>query len=156
ADSTNPIQQLLAPSAPHNIDTQIAILTTPDLMRRAFELTNPNPHDPPARVEPTSEKKIDTITIATQAHRPTSAADVTNNLMNLYITDDVDNRKKDLRRAIEYAKDTEKDATKQWEEASKKLQRFREKNMVFDNTTQVQSQTVQIAQLEDKEKDLQA
>ncbi|HZP82359.1 MAG TPA: polysaccharide biosynthesis tyrosine autokinase [Chthonomonadaceae bacterium] len=154
-DLRNPFAGALTTSAGHNIETQIQVLTTSELMGDAYKASGQMPGDPRINVSISSEKDIDIINITTEAPTATAAADVTNNLMNLYIKQESDRRNKDLDTAIQFAEDQLKEANAAWARAASELKKFQDNNQVTDLDKAATAQYQLVSDLETKEHDAQ-
>lgn len=154
-DLRNPFAGALTTSSGHNIETQIQVLTTPELMSDAYKAAGQAPGDPRINVSISSEKDIDIINLTTEAHTATAAADVTNNLMQLYIAKEKADRNKDLDTAIAFAEDQLKEANAAWARAASQLKTFQDNNHVTDLDKAATAQYQLVADLETKEHDAQ-
>ncbi len=155
-NTSDPFSAIFTNSASHNIETQMQVLSTPELLGEAYKAAGQNPGDPRVNVSINNDKDIDIIDVATEAHTPAAAKDVTNNLMDLYKVQDQKNRTGDLDTALTYAKSQYNDANKEWADVSAALQKFQDRTHVVNYDAQVQSANQTLANLNDKEQDLQA
>jgi capsular exopolysaccharide synthesis family protein len=155
-DSTDPFSEVFNNSATHNVETQIQVLTTPQLLADAYKAAGLAPGDPRVQVNVSNEKDIDIINISCEAHSPTAAADVTNNLMQLYIDQSNKARNGDLDKAIKYAESQLVDVTEDWKKAAVELQKFENKTKIVDLDKALLEQSDQVANLQSREQDIKA
>ncbi len=155
-DSTDPFSEVFNSSATHNVETQIQVLTTPQLLADAYKTAGLAPGDPRVQVNVSNEKDIDIINIATEAHSPTAAADVTNNLMQLYIDQSNKTRNGDLEKAIKYAESQLVDVTEEWKQAAMALQKFEQKTNIVSLDKELLIASDNVSNLQAKEQDIKA
>jgi capsular exopolysaccharide synthesis family protein len=155
-NASDPFSSSFNYSAGHNIETQIQVLMTPELMADAYRASNLAAGDPRVSVGISNEKEIDIINVTTEAFSPTVAADVTNNLMRLYIDREKQERSGDLDKAVKFADQALNDANAAWATAAKKLQAFQNRTHVPDPKNAMVGQNELLAQMETKEQEAQA
>src|SRR5262249_21687550 len=141
---------LSSSSISHNIETQMQVLSTPELLADAYRAAGLAPLDSRVNVGINqAEKDVDIIELTTEAHSPEVAQKVTESLMDLYIAKDNENRYGDLKQAIKYAENQENVASNQWLNAAVARQNFQDKAGVVNYDMQVAAVTQTKQGLED-------
>ncbi|MCS6777994.1 MAG: polysaccharide biosynthesis tyrosine autokinase [Chloroherpetonaceae bacterium] len=148
----DPLSQLVQNRRVHSIETQMQVLMTPDLLNKAYSRAGVSLDDKRIRVDVSpGGENVDIIDISTEAHSPAIAEAVTNNLITLYIQQTKDWLLEDIEKSIRFARQELDAAKREWEEAARKLNDYQRKKKLTDYTTQIQSQTAMVAELERKE-----
>ena len=156
-DSSDPISAIAVQGSSHNIDTQLEVLMNGTLQGEAYQAANVAPGDPSVRVTVgRANEMIDIIDLSVEAGKPTIAADVANNMMNLYIKEEREGRLGDITKAITFAERTLKEAQSDWEKSSKDLQKYNILRNNPDYANSVTSGGVQLGNLVSKQNEMQA
>jgi capsular exopolysaccharide synthesis family protein len=156
-DANDPFSALSSSSISHNIETQMQVLSSPELLAEAYRAANLAPMDSRVNVSISqAEKDVDIIEITTEAHAPEIAQKVTDSLMQLYISQDSKNRYGDLDMALQFAEQQRKEAEKQWLDAAIKLQDFQQKAGVVSYDQQVMTSTQALQNMDDKMQEYQS
>ncbi|MBC7527604.1 MAG: hypothetical protein H7308_08640, partial [Chthonomonadaceae bacterium] len=155
-DSSDPISAIAVQGSSHNIDTQLEVLMNGTLQAKAYQAANVSPGDPSVRVNVgRANELIDIIDLSVEAGKPTIAADVANNMMDIYIKDERTGRTGDITDAITFATTTLKEAQSDWEKSSKALQKYNILKNNPDYANSVTSGGVQIGNLDGKQNEMQ-
>lgn len=148
----DPLSQLFQNRRAHTIETQIQVLLTPTLLSQAYENAGVSPDDKRVKVSvDRSGDNVEIIEIITEAHTPAIAEGVTNNLIDLYIKKTNEWLTSDIDQSIKHARTELADAEKKWQKAAVDLNNFRQDSNITDYTTQIQTQSASLAELERKE-----
>jgi polysaccharide biosynthesis transport protein len=132
----------------HNIETQLQVLLTPQLIANAYQAVNLPATDPRAKVNVERvNDEVDIIDVIAEAHNPAIAAGIANNLMNLYIAQDEEWRNGDIKTSIKYAEKELEASNRRWNNDQIALTNYRRKEQITDFVGQIQSQTQQVAGL---------
>ncbi len=155
-NASDPLGAIANASNIHTIETQLEVILSGKLMGEAYQAAGVSPGDPRVRVSVgRTNENVDIIDIGVEAHKPEIAADVANNLMELYIKEERESRTGDITQAIKYADQELKEAQNSWERAAKGLRRYTDKAQTPDFDATMSSSSTQAGSLTGKGYELQ-
>ena len=149
------IRNLEAITASRSIDTQIEIISSPDLLKNAFARLDPVARDlgfktdeiPDWSYRIAQAKDADVIAVTGRAYTPGAAAALARAIANEYFAQDLKQSNQAVRQAREFAEVKMASAERQLSEANLALSKFKRESGLFAPDVQIMKQAEQIAAL---------
>jgi len=156
ADDITLLSDLRALTRSRSVDTQVEMISSPDLLKEAYDsLSNSmravgfgsEPKMPEWATKIAARKNTDVILVMGRAYTPSASSTLANNLANVYLKRDMERNNQATRQAREYAGEQMIVAQKELSIASADLAEFKRRTGFYAPEAQLNKTAEQMAQL---------